>query len=87
MSPLQNLAAQALRLSAPYRKALADALLQSLDQAALDEIDPAWIEEAERRYQDWRSERVQGIAERGFFDGVRQELGWRLSTPLRPVGN
>ena len=77
MSPLQNLAAQALRLSAPDREALADALLQRLEQAVLAEIDPAWIEEAERRYQDWRSDRVQGIAEHGFFDGVRQELGWR----------
>ena len=77
MSPLQNLEAQALSLSAPDREALADTLLQSLDQTAPEPIDPAWIEEAEGRYQDWRSDQTKGIADRDFFDAIRQDLGWR----------
>ena len=77
MSPLQDLEAQALRLSASDREAVADALLQSLDQAPPARIDPAWIEEAERRYQNWRSDRTKGITGDTFFDEVRQELGWR----------
>ena len=85
MSPLQDLEAQALRLSAADREALADALLQSLNQAALEPIDPAWIDEAERRYQDWRSDRNQGLTGQGFFKGIRQELGWHESTPSKPA--
>ncbi len=33
---------------------LADRLLSSLDDDALTEVDAAWIEEVERRYQDYK---------------------------------
>jgi hypothetical protein len=55
MSPqFRQLEEQALRLPPEDREILADALLHSLDQAPLSDVDEAWVEEAELRYQAWR---------------------------------
>jgi putative addiction module component (TIGR02574 family) len=55
---LEDIQEQALRLPPEDREALAAALVNSLDDAPLNEIDKAWIAEAERRYEDWRSGKV-----------------------------
>jgi putative addiction module component (TIGR02574 family) len=72
---LEEIQAEALRLSAEDRETLAGALLQSLDDAPLGEIDEAWISEAERRYEEWRTGKTSAIAGETFFSDLRRELG------------
>lgn len=72
---LEEIQAEALRLSPEDREALAGALLHSLDDAPLNEIDEAWIAEAERRYEDWKAGRAKGVAGEQFFSDLRRELG------------
>ncbi len=78
MSPrLQQIEAEALRLPPEDRESLAGALVQSLEDASVNEIDAAWIEEAEQRYQKWRSGETNGIQSEKFFPEIRRDLGWR----------
>ena len=77
MSPqLQQLEEQVLRLPQEDREVLADALLHSREQAPATEVDEAWIAEAERRFQGWRSGQSTAVPADEFFFGVRRELGW-----------
>jgi len=48
---LEQMTQDALSLPADARTILAERLLQSLDDGMLSDIDEAWIDEAERRYQ------------------------------------
>jgi len=72
---LEEIQAEALRLPPEDRETLAGALLHSLDEAPLNEIDEAWIMEAERRYEDWKAGRAKGVAGEQFFADLRRELG------------
>ncbi len=36
----------------------------------------AWIEEAERRYREYKEGHVEGIPAEQVFEDIRQELGW-----------
>jgi putative addiction module component (TIGR02574 family) len=73
---LDEIKSQALRLPPEDRETLAGALLHSLQEAPLSEIDEAWIAEAERRYQDWRSGKSQLLSGEHLVPDVRRELGW-----------
>ena len=78
MSPqLQKIEEDALLLPAEEREHLVERLLRSLQSETLSTIDPAWIEEAERRYRELKSGQVQAIPGDGLFDEIRRELGWR----------
>ncbi len=46
---------------------MADRLLSSLDADALSEVDAAWVAEAERRYQEYKEGKRQGVAARDVF--------------------
>jgi putative addiction module component (TIGR02574 family) len=72
---LEDIQAQALRLPPLDREMLAGALLHSLDDAPLSEVDQAWIAEAERRYDDWLAGRSKVISGEHFFSDLRRELG------------
>ena len=72
---LEEVQAQALRLSPGERETLAGAFLNSLDDAPMSEIDEAWIAEAERRYEDRRAGKTKPIAGEQFFVDLRHELG------------
>ena len=61
MSEVEELERQALALAPEEREALASHLIHSLENVPLDEVDEAWVAEAERRYQDFRSGKVQGV--------------------------
>jgi putative addiction module component (TIGR02574 family) len=60
-TPLENLEQEALRLSQQDRAFLADRLLSSLDDVVLNDVDAAWIAEAERRYKEHMQGKRQGI--------------------------
>jgi putative addiction module component (TIGR02574 family) len=56
MSPdLDECEAQALKLAPRDRAALAERLISSLDALDDAENERLWLEEAERRYQEYRS--------------------------------
>jgi hypothetical protein len=40
-------------------------------------VDQAWIEEAERRFQNCQAGRSKAIPGDQVFDQIRQELGWQ----------
>jgi putative addiction module component (TIGR02574 family) len=78
MSPvLKELERKALELSPQEREELADNILRSLDDAPLTAVDEAWVAEAERRYNDFKSGKTQGISGDKVFDQIRRELGWQ----------
>ena len=60
-SLLEKIENEALQLSNQERAFLADRLLSSLEDDVLTDIDAAWIEEAERRYQEYKEGKRQGI--------------------------
>jgi putative addiction module component (TIGR02574 family) len=59
---LQTLEKEALRLSAEDRAALAQRLLLSLDDMPAEEIEEAWLSEANRRARQLDRGEVQPIA-------------------------
>lgn len=65
------------QLSREDRERLLADLVLGLEDAPLSEIDQAWIDEAERRFDDLMSGRVKGIPAKEAFDGIRRELGWK----------
>jgi putative addiction module component (TIGR02574 family) len=56
----EQLEAELLRLPPAVRARLAEALLDSLEEADT-ELDRAWAEEAERRYQELRAGTVTAV--------------------------
>ncbi len=75
--PLKEIEAQALLLPSTDREVLIQTLVYSLDNTSLTEVDEAWIEEAERRYHEFKSGKTQGIPGEQIFTEIRQELGWQ----------
>ncbi len=65
---LKKIEREALELTQQERAFLADRLLSSLDGAALNDIDSAWIAEAERRYQEYKDGKKEGIPAQDVFD-------------------
>ena len=68
---LEKLEKEAHRLTRQERAFLADHLLSSLDGDVLSDIDAAWIEEVERRNQEYKSGKCPGVsAEEVFAEGA-----------------
>ncbi len=64
---LKKIEREALGLSQQERAFLADRLLSSLDGDVLNDIDSAWIAEAERRYQEYKDGKRKGIPAQDVF--------------------
>lgn len=78
MSPqLKEVENQALLLPVTDREILVQALVHSLDNAPLADIDEAWIQEAEKRYREFKDGTTQGIPGDRIFTDLRRELGWQ----------
>ncbi|MCC6153640.1 MAG: addiction module protein [Candidatus Hydrogenedentes bacterium] len=58
---IEQLAEEAMGLPAELRAKLADILVESLDVAALSDIDALWLDEAKRRRDDVRAGSVATI--------------------------
>ena len=67
MSPLENVVQQALRLELRDRARLTEKLLESLDGLSEAEIEQLWLDEAERRLEDYRAGRSEGIPAEDVF--------------------
>ena len=69
---LKKIEHEILNLSRQERAFLADRLLSSLDGDTLNDIDIEWITEAERRYNEYKDGKRQGIpAEKVFAEAER----------------
>ncbi len=71
---LDELKAEALKLSPEARAKLAHALLLSLDDLSQAEIEKLWLEEAERRLKEFREGKVRGIPAEEVFRRARARL-------------
>ena len=74
---LEKIERDAKRLSREDRERLLTDLASGLEDSPLSEIDQAWIDEAERRFDELMTGRVQGIPAKEAFNGIRRELGWK----------
>jgi putative addiction module component (TIGR02574 family) len=61
MENLDELTRQVLDLPLDQRSALAEKLLESLDELAPDELEQVWAAEAERRFQAFEDDRVEAV--------------------------
>jgi hypothetical protein len=78
MSTLQEIEKAALQLTPREREALASHLLQSIHQKDLTPIDLAWLEVAEKEYQEYLKDPSSAVPYTDhFFDDLRSELGWK----------
>ena len=72
---IDQLEREALRLSATSRALLAEKLVESLDEAELDQIQKRWVAEALRRRDEVRSGRVKPIPGEQVLDEARRRAG------------
>lgn len=70
MSLLEELLEKSKKLPRVEREILADSVLSSLDQEQVGDVDVAWLKEADRRYQSYRS----GESKLHSSKGVMREL-------------
>ncbi len=64
---LEKLEHEVLSLSPQERAFLADRLLSSLDGEDLNDVDAAWITEAEHRYQKYKEGKRPGVDAKEVF--------------------
>ena len=63
------------KLSREDRERLLSDLSVGLADTPLSEIDQAWVDEADRRFEELVSGHVPGVPAREAFAGIRGELG------------
>ncbi len=73
-SKLKEIEKNALRLSPKDRAELAEHLIHSLDEVEDGEAERIWIEEAERRYKEYKEGKVEGIPAELVFKEARLKL-------------
>ena len=66
---------QAQRLPAKERARLALALIESLDQGQDVDAEELWLDEAERRLEDYRAGRAEAIPANEVFERIEKNLG------------
>jgi len=75
MNPnIEALAKETMALDIEDRALLAGKLLLSLDEPTSSEVERLWLDEAERRLDDYREGRVQGIPADEVFRRAISEL-------------
>ncbi|MFZ2448146.1 MAG: addiction module protein [Syntrophobacteraceae bacterium] len=62
------------RLSAEERELLAERLLATVSGAPQTDVDEVWVEEAERRYSEWKAGRTKVVAAEQALTAIREEL-------------
>lgn len=64
---LEIIRKKALKLSPAERERLATHLFESVHYQELNEIDKAWFEIAEQRYQNFKTGKAKGLSETEFW--------------------
>ena len=73
-SKLKEIEENALQLPPHDRAALAEHLIHSLDEVEDPEAERLWIEEAERRYKEYKEGKIKGIPAASVFKEARSKL-------------
>lgn len=71
---LQKIESEALGLNIEARASLAGKLLLSLDEPTESEVEKLWLNEAERRLEDYRAGRSHAIPGNDVFKKALAEL-------------
>jgi putative addiction module component (TIGR02574 family) len=71
---MQKIESEALNLDMHSRAHLVGKLLLSLDEPTVSEVERLWLDEAERRLDDYRTGKVQGIPGNEVFKRAISEL-------------
>lgn len=66
---------QAQELSAKQRARLAMALIESLDSGEDEDVEDLWLDEAERRLEDYRTGRIEALPANEVFERIEKKLG------------
>lgn len=78
MSPqLLEIERKAFQLPVQEREALAERLIQTLNKVALTEVEDAWVNEAERRFEAYLRGERKGIPASRVFKQIRRDLRCR----------
>jgi putative addiction module component (TIGR02574 family) len=71
---IHKIESEALNLDIHSRATLVGKLLLSLDEPSVSEVEKLWLDEAERRLDDYRTGKVQGIPGNEVFKRAVAEL-------------
>lgn len=71
---LENIERQAMGLPIRQRAMLAEHLLASLDEADFAENERMWLEEADRRYREYKAGRIAARPYEAAMDAARERL-------------
>lgn len=71
---MHKIESEALNLDIHSRANLVGKLLLSLDEPTVSEVERLWLDEAERRLDDYRTSRVAGIPGDDVFKKAIAEL-------------
>ncbi len=71
---MKKIESEALNLDMRSRGSLVGKLLLSLDEPTVSEVERLWLNEAERRLDDYRSGKVHGISGNEVFKRAISEL-------------
>ena len=75
MTPtLQDLATQALKLPPAQRAQLAETLIASLEEFDTAENERLWVEEAERRYREYKAGNTPAYSMDEFFREIAERM-------------
>ncbi|OGW13566.1 MAG: hypothetical protein A3G93_10395 [Nitrospinae bacterium RIFCSPLOWO2_12_FULL_45_22] len=74
LSKIEEIEEKALRLSSHERALLAEHLIQSLDEEEDLAVERLWIEEAERRYQEYKHGKIKAKPAEVVFKEARSKL-------------
>jgi putative addiction module component (TIGR02574 family) len=70
----KKIESEALNLDIEARAKLAGKLLMSLDEPSPSEVERLWLDEAERRLEEFRDGKVQGVPASEVFQRAIAEL-------------
>ena len=73
-SKIEQIEHDLMKLPRQERAFLADRLLSSLDEEVLNEVDAAWIAEAERRFEEYKSGKRQVVSAQDVFTDADRVL-------------
>ncbi len=65
---------EALRLPSSHRAQLAEYLIKSLDEDEDPEAEKLWVEEADRRYQEYKKGKIKAKSAERVFKEARSKL-------------
>ena len=71
---IEELEEELLKLSGPEKKQLLMRLIADLDDDRDEDVERAWLEEAQRRYKEMKDGVVQGIPGKDAIARARERL-------------